>query len=225
MSRSEFLNFCVSNAVILIVVYTLFIIFFVGYITKKVLNMKNMFDNYLTITQNSYQDFLRESNTIDKQSWQIKKNQEKAIIDINYILSLLDQYKGQKFNTEINHQVSNEILSKINENLKSSVNEISIENTKSIIEDSYNNDLFNLYEQIEKDEQHEYSIDDESINSKIGINNQNRFSEIVENTIDFGQKIGNKLSKVMRNNSNNIESKLLNAMNYDYENKFMKELK
>ncbi|MFA5398753.1 MAG: hypothetical protein WC346_22250 [Methanogenium sp.] len=223
MSRSEFLNFCVSNAVILIVVYTLFIIFFVGYITKKVLNMKNMFDNYLTITQNSYQDFLRESNTIDKQSWQIKKNQEKAIIDINYILSLLDQYKGQKFNTEINHQVSNEILSKINENLKSSVNEISIENTKSIIEDSYNNDLFNLYEQIEKDDQHEYSI-----NNKIGINNQNRFSEIVENTIDFGQKIGNKLSKVMKNNSNDIESKLLNAMNnnyYDYDNKFMKELK
>ena len=223
MSRSEFLNFCVSNAVILIVVYTLFIIFFVGYITKKVLNMKNMFDNYLTITQNSYQDFLRESNTIDKQSWQIKKNQEKAIIDINYILSLLDQYKGQKFNTEINHQVSNEILSKINENLKSSVNEISIENTKSIVENSYNDDLFNLYEQIEKDEHHEHSI-----NSKIGINNQNRFSEIVENTIDFGQKIGNKLSKVMKNNSNDIESKLLNAMNnnyYDYDNKFMKELK
>jgi len=223
MSRSEFLNFCVSNAVILIVVYTLFIIFFVGYITKKVLNMKNMFDNYLTITQNSYQDFLRESNTIDKQSWQIKKNQEKAIIDINYILSLLDQYKGQKFNTEINHQVSNEILSKINENLKSSVNEISIENTKSIVENSYNDDLFNLYEQIEKDDQHEYSI-----NNKIGINNQNRFSEIVENTIDFGQKIGNKLSKVMKNNSNDIESKLLNAMNnnyYDYDNKFMKELK
>ncbi|MBN2545763.1 MAG: hypothetical protein JXB50_08200 [Spirochaetes bacterium] len=223
MSRSEFLNFCVSNAVILIVVYTLFIIFFVGYITKKVLNMKNMFDNYLTITQNSYQDFLRESNTIDKQSWQIKKNQEKAIIDINYILSLLDQYKGQKFNTEINHQVSNEILSKINENLKSSVNEISIENTKSIVENSYNDDLFNLYEQIEKDDQHEYSI-----NNKIGINNQNRFSEIVENTIDFGQKIGNKLSKVMKNNSNDIESKLLNAMNnnyYDYDNKFMRELK
>jgi len=213
MSKNEFLTFCLANVVILIVLYTIFIIFFVSYIIKKVTQMKKLLDNYLTSTQNNYQEFLRESNIIDKQSWQIKKNQEKAIIDINYILSLLDKYKGEKFNTEINHQVSNEILSKINENLK---NDIPICDTSSIVD----NNLIDLYKSIKENT---LSLEDE-VNAKkykddfrsIDIIGKNRFSEIVDKTIDIGQNLGSSLAKKFKK-----DNKLFT---YD-ENNFMKELK
>lgn len=208
MSKSEFLNFCLTNLVVLLVLYTIFIIFFVSYIIKKVTQMKKLFDNYLTSTQNNYQEFLRESNVIDKQSWQIKKNQEKAIIDINYVLSLLDKYKGKQFNTEINHQVSNEILSKINENLKNDI----IPDTNSIID----NNLIDLYKSIKENT---LSLEDEkdiSLNDKIIIKSS-RFSEIADRTINIGQKLGSNFSKVF-----NTKNKFSNYYN---ENNYMKELK
>lgn len=210
MSRSEFLIFCLTNAVILLVLYTIFIIFFVSYIIKKVTQLKKIFDNHLVSAQNSYQEFLRESSTIDKQSWQIKKNQEKAIIDINYVLSLLDKYKGQQFNTEINHQVSNEILSKINENLKNDIPLCC--DTNSIVEENRND----LYKSIKENT---LSLEDEqdiSLNSKIIIKSS-RFSEIVDKTIDLGQNLGSNLSKVF-----NTKNKFSNYYN---ENNYMKELK
>ena len=212
MNRSEFLNFCLTNAVILLLLYTIFIIFFVSYIIKKVTQLKRLFDSYLISTQNSYQEFLRESSTIDKQSWQIKKNQEKAIIDINYVLLLLERYKGKQFNTEINHQVSNEILSKINENLK---NDIPICcDTNSIIEGKDNN-LINIYDSIKENTLSIEEEKDTSLNDKIIINNSS-FSQIASRTIDIGQSLGYNFSKIFNTKNNKFHK-------YD-ENNYMKEL-
>ncbi len=208
MSRSEFLNFCLTNAVILLVLYTIFIIFFVSYIVKKVTQLKRLFDSYLISTQNSYQDFLKESSTIDKQSWQIKKNQEKAIIDINYVISLLERYKGKQFNTEINHQVSNEILSKINENLK---HDIPICDTSSIVD----NNLINIYDSIKENTLSIEEEKDTSLNDKIIINNSS-FSQIASRTIDIGQSLGYNFSKIFNTKNNKFHK-------YD-ENNYMKEL-
>jgi len=156
MNRSEFLNFCVANSIIIILIYTMFVIFLVTYATKKMLKMKRTFDKFMFQAEHEFKNFENESNSLDKQTWHIKKSNEKIIIDIQYILKLLDKYKGIKFDTKINHKISKEIASAINSNNQDVYN--NTDDTKSIIEEnsSEKQRFINLSQVIYEEEEMSY---------------------------------------------------------------------
>ncbi len=233
MNRSEFLSFCGVNAIGIIFFYTIFLILFINYVIKKVNKMRKIFNETINFAQSSHNEFAKDVGAIDSQSRIIKKTQEKIIFDVNYILKLLDKYKGVTFDTKINNQISSEIADIINSNVSDTNNGCT--ETKSIIEES-NNDKIDIsdcvrlsdicYEDsiLSEGDINQYtnqkkSIKNDSYSSNIKIGQEVRFSSIVEKTIDFSEKVKTKFKKQRSKDKSNSSNDFMKELEPESESK------
>jgi hypothetical protein len=109
MDREFIINFCINNAVIIIIVETLFIILFIGWILKKVLTITERLNAFMQVTQQAARKYNTDLESIDNHSYMIKQNNDKILMDMKKIKSILSKYKGDMCNTEINNKIADEI--------------------------------------------------------------------------------------------------------------------
>jgi uncharacterized protein YoxC len=101
----EVSSYWTISSIILITLYSIFIVVLTFYISgrvKEIFKLLNNFENVIKNLENGL-------NNIDKSSYQINNNQKKIKQDLNVIDIVLKKYKGISFDTQVNTSLMSEI--------------------------------------------------------------------------------------------------------------------
>lgn len=198
MDREFIINFCAINAIIIIILETLFILMFVGWVSKKLFAINKRFNAFIKHTQQSARKYNEDLEKADNHSYCIKERNDKILKDMRKIEKILAKYKGEQFNTQINNKITNEIV----DNLLDTVEDTIILEEKSNnyqitekevhpLDDRRKSSIIN-YEKIRAE--YEKSIKIENEMAEKAINNTNSYyndnvnckikKPFVENTVD-----------------------------------------
>lgn len=139
MNKEIIINFCISNAVIIIILETLFILMFIVWVSKKLFMINKRFNAFMKHTQQSARKYNQDLEKADNHSYCIKERNDKILKDMRKIEKILAKYKGEQFNTQINNKITNEIVDNL----------LDIEEDTVIIEEKSNN-----YAVSEKEDMH-----------------------------------------------------------------------
>ena len=168
MDRNEIMQFCISNLVIIVIIETIFIIAFIGWLTTKVVTITKRLNAFMLHTQSEAKKYNKNIENVDNHSYCIQQNTNRILKDMKEIEKILDRYKGEKFNTQINNKLSDEIAEKLLNNV--------CEDTKSIID--YNGEEPNSLDVMLK---YQKPISYQDLSSIILKNNHNIYDDEDEN--------------------------------------------
>lgn len=199
MTEKELTRFCIENAILLTIIYTVFIILLVSWLVNRINKIKDMFTNMMLDIQNAYRTYNHDLEDRDKVSYQLSKNTKKVVNDITYISKVLEQYKGQIFDTKLNNQISNQIIQEMNSN--SSNTKIQCDDTTRI---KTNPKLNNINTNIKKDKL--ISLSDLCLDDNDNFSDEFSLSKIGEEKDNNYIRVSDLTSLVKKNNAKNEPS-------------------
>lgn len=189
MDREIIINFCISNAVIIIIVETLFILLYVGWISKKVFTITKRFNVFMETTQKTARQYNKDLEKADNHSYMIRQNNEKILTDMKKIRNILSKYKGEMFNTQLNNKITDEIAAHLKND---------------------NDDTYTIMEELEIENEH-YSLSGPEDNNPFDENNS------LKNTINYEQ-LREEYYKSKEIESNMAKKALENTSSYYNDN-------